>query len=109
MRMITLYQMRSCAICVELLDNTEKMMKKLCIIFATILAGCATPIPSVVKVNVPVEVPCKITPPAKPKSAVDALPLGSDIWDQMLALRADRLSAKGYEGELESAITACQK
>ena len=78
---------------------------------ALTLAGCATaPQPTVtpVEVKVPVPVPCRITPPEKPAFAVDALPLGSGIWDQMAALRAERKQRQGYEGELESAIKACE-
>ena len=78
---------------------------------ALALAGCATaPQPTVapVEVKVPVPVPCRITPPEKPAFAVDALPLGSEIWDQMAALRAERKQRQGYEGELESAIRTCQ-
>jgi len=75
------------------------------------LAGCAdapqAQPPSVQQVLVPTPVPCKITPPAKPAFAVDALPLGAGIWDQTAALRAERKQRQGYESELEAAVQAC--
>jgi len=37
-----------------------------------------------------------------------SLPLGSDIWDQMKALRAERWQRQGYETELEAAVKVCQ-
>jgi hypothetical protein len=73
--------------------------------------GCAstsTPTPVPVEVKVPVPVPCKVSVPTPPVFAVDALPLGAGIWDQMLALRAERLQRKGYEAVLITTIEACQ-
>jgi hypothetical protein len=79
---------------------------------AMALGGCASQpqvAPAVpVTVSVPTPVPCKVALPQAPGWDVDALPLGSDIWDQMAALRAERLQRIGYEGELLSAIQACQ-
>lgn len=73
------------------------------------LTGCASaPVPAVVKVEVPVLVKCKIKEPDVPNYAVDALPIGADIWDKMAALRADRITRQAYEKELEAAINSCQ-
>jgi hypothetical protein len=79
-------------------------------LMALVLAACtAVPgAPAVQRVNIPVPVPCKVTMPDAPAWAVDALPLGSDIWQQMQALRAERLQRQGYEAELEAAVRACQ-
>lgn len=79
----------------------------LCIL---LLAGCATtPQPAQpVEVSVPVEVPCKVSAPVRPAFAVDALPIGSSLWNQVRALRAERLQRKGYESELEVAVLSCQ-
>lgn len=77
----------------------------------TCLAGCATPAqraPDVQQVLVPVPVPCKVSAPTKPAYAVEALPLGSTVFRQMVALRAERKQRQGYEAELEAAILACQ-
>lgn len=41
-------------------------------------------------------------------SAVDGLPVGAGIWEQMKALRAERKQRQGYEAELEAAVRACQ-
>lgn len=75
------------------------------------LAGCASPAqraPDVQQVLVPVPVPCKVPAPTKPAYAVEALPLGSNVFRQMAALRAERKQRQGYEAELEAAILACQ-
>jgi len=88
-------------------------MKRLIVLLAMAIAvgGCVDqpPRPSVpLTVRIPVPVPCKVTQPSEPAWAVDALPLGSDIWTQMTALRAERMQRKGYESELIAAIQACQ-
>lgn len=74
------------------------------------LAGCAAAptAPVVTEVKVPVAVPCRAPNVEWPAFAVDTLPIGSGIWQQMVALRAERLERKAYETELEAAIKACQ-
>lgn len=73
------------------------------------LPGCASsPVPAVVRVEVPVPVKCVIKAPDVPHYAVDDLPIGADIWNKMAALRADRITRKAYEAELEAAINSCQ-
>ena len=86
-------------------------MMRLAVLSLVALAGCASSPtlpgpPTEVRVEVPV--PCRITAPRRPAFAVDSLPLGSGLWDQMAALRAERKQRQGYEGELESAIRSCQ-
>lgn len=71
------------------------------------LAGCASLTPKVQEVKVPVPVPCKVDSPERPAFAVDGLPSGSGIWEQMKALRAERMQRMGYERELEAAVRAC--
>jgi hypothetical protein len=87
-------------------------MKRLVLVVSAIAAcaGCTKQVrPAVpVTVKIPVAVSCKVTLPKAPAWAVDALPLGAAIWDQMAALRGERLQRKGYEGELLAAIQACQ-
>lgn len=83
----------------------------LAVILSFCLVGCATtaaPLVQPVEVRVPVAVPCKAPVPVRPVFAVDALPIGSGVWEQMSALRAERLQRQGYETELEAAISACQ-
>lgn len=76
--------------------------------FALILTACASQVARPVEVKIPVAVSCRVDVPTKPVSAVDALPIGSNIWQQMAALRADRISRLAYEKELEVVIAACQ-
>lgn len=89
-------------------------MKTMLIGLALVLAGCQSqqqvpaPEPRVVQVQVPVAVPCKIAPVARPAFAVDSLPLGAEIDEQMRALRAERKQRQGYEARLEAAVQGCQ-
>lgn len=88
-------------------------MKRALIVLALLLAGCAgqvaePPEPVVVRVEVPIEVPCRTERVQRPAFAVDSLPTGAPIAEQMRALRAERLQRKGYEVRLEAAIEACQ-
>lgn len=85
-------------------------MKHLLCLLLAMCCGCAAgPMaPNVVQVKVPVPVPCKVAMPEAPSWAVDALPLGSTIWQQMQALRAERKQRLGYEAQLEAAVRACQ-
>ncbi|MGE8501704.1 MAG: hypothetical protein ACN6P1_05645 [Pseudomonas sp.] len=88
-------------------------MKWLSVVLALLLTGCAgqvadAPEPQVIRVEVPVQIPCKTMPVPRPAFAVDALPIGAGYDEQMRALRAERLQRKGYEVRLEAAIEACQ-
>lgn len=88
-------------------------MKRLIAVLCLALAGCAgqvaePPEPQVVRVEVPVQIPCRTERVQRPVFAVDVLPIGATIAEQMRALRADRLQRKGYELRLEAAIEACQ-
>lgn len=88
-------------------------MKEALIFLGLLLAGCAgqvaePPEPQLVRVEVPVQIPCKTERVQRPAFAVDSLRLGASIAEQMRALRAERLQRKGYEVRLEAAIDACQ-
>ena len=89
-------------------------MRMIMIWMVVLLAGCQSqqqvlpPEPRVVEVKVPVAVPCKIAPVQRPAFAVDSLPLGAPIDQQMRALRAERKQRQGYEARLEAAVQACQ-
>lgn len=78
-------------------------------VMALALTGCATTAPTIQEVLVPVPVPCKVESPSRPAFAVDSLPVGSGIWEQMKALRAERNQRQGYEAELEAAVKSCQE
>lgn len=76
-----------------------------------LLAGCTTgpeAPPKTVRVEVPVSVPCKPTWPGKPTWPTDSLALDAPLWDQMVALRAERKLMRGYIGELEAALRGCE-
>jgi hypothetical protein len=84
-------------------------MKNTLLFLCLLSVGCASnKAPAVVRVEVPIPVPCKITLPAPPAYAVDALPADAGIWDMMAALRADRLQRQAYEAILKAAIEACK-
>ena len=88
-------------------------MKGLLIVLGLLLVGCAghvadAPEPQMVRVEVPVQIPCKTVPVERPAFAVDSLPIGASIAEQMRALRAERLQRKGYEKRLVAAVEACQ-
>lgn len=78
-----------------------------------LVAGCATqPPPQViekpVRVDVPVSVPCKITPVTRPVFAFGAALPSWGLYDKGRALLADREQRQAYEGQLEAAVRACQ-
>ncbi|MBG6290057.1 hypothetical protein I5I61_21590 [Pseudomonas nitroreducens] len=89
-------------------------MKMIMIGVVLALVGCQSqqqapaPEPRVVEVQVPVAVPCKITPVTRPAFAVDSLSLDAEIDEQMRALRAERKQRQGYEARLEAAVQGCQ-
>lgn len=88
-------------------------MKRLTIGLCLVLAGCAgqvaePPEPVVVRVEVPVQIPCRAERVPRPVFSVDVMPIGASIDEQMRALRADRRQRQGYEARLEAAVAACQ-
>jgi len=88
-------------------------MKRLIAVLCLVLSGCAgqvveQPGPQVVRVEVPVQIPCRIERVHRPAFAVDSLPIGADIGEQMRALRAERRQRQGYEARLEVVLAACQ-
>jgi len=101
-------------------EDFENYLMSVCLLFVLVflLTACTTAqAPSVVEVKVPYPVPCVIEHIDSPAFAVDALPVDppagmkrSDfVFQQLLALRAERLQRQAYEKILEAAITACQK
>jgi hypothetical protein len=74
------------------------------------LAGCASAPPPAVpmEVRVPVPVPCPVSDVQEPAYAVDALPVGAGVWDQMAALRAERLQRKAMQNELAARLVVCK-
>lgn len=76
-----------------------------------ILAGCATrPEPEIrtVRVEVPVQVPCRAPEVAVPLWAVAGLRKTDSLEVKVRALLAERLQRIGYEKQLEASAAACQ-
>ncbi|WP_273808824.1 MULTISPECIES: hypothetical protein [unclassified Pseudomonas] len=77
------------------------------------LAGCgsrpvAEPEPRVVRVEVPVQVPCRVKAPAVPAWAADGLRREDSLEVKVRALLAERRQRQGYEKVLEAANRSCQ-
>lgn len=76
------------------------------------LAGCAgqavEPEPRIVRVEVPVAVPCRTDEVAVPPWAAAGLRKGDSLEVKVRALLAERRQARGYIRELEAAISACR-
>ncbi|HDS1794082.1 hypothetical protein [Pseudomonas putida] len=75
------------------------------------LAGCATkPPPQVqyVRVEVPVQVPCRAPEVAVPAWAAVGLHKTGSLEVKVRALLAERRQRMGYEKELEAAVSACR-
>lgn len=88
-------------------------MRLLAVVLCAALTGCAGQAvephePAVVRVAVPVQVPCRNERVQRPAFAVDALRLGASIDEQMRALRAERRQRQAYEMRLEAAVEACR-
>ncbi|PZQ98788.1 MAG: hypothetical protein DI539_29050, partial [Flavobacterium psychrophilum] len=67
-------------------------MKRLTVVLCLALAGCAAQVveptePTAVRVEVPVQIPCRTERVRRPVFAVDVLPVGAAIAEQMRALR----------------------
>lgn len=80
--------------------------------FAVALAGCAGPAvepePRIVRVEVPVEVPCRTDPVAVPPWAAEGLRKTDSLEVKVRVLLAERRQAQGYMRELLAANEACR-
>ncbi|NMY89842.1 hypothetical protein [Pseudomonas oryzihabitans] len=77
------------------------------------LAGCAgqpvaEPEPRVVRVEVPVQVPCRVKAPAVPAWAAEGLRKEDSLEVKVRALLAERRQRIGYERELRAGVVSCQ-
>ena len=79
----------------------------LAIIFAGLLAGCASSPQIPRKVRVPVPVPCISQPPQRPALLSDQDLLALDDYGLVLGLARDRRLRQAYEAQLEAAIAGC--
>lgn len=86
-------------------------MKRLFLVSAVILTGCATA-PCVPKietqtVKVEVQVPCKVDVPSKPRYNSDVLNKTDPMFDKAKAILADRDLDRAYTSQLETALAKC--
>lgn len=74
------------------------------------LAGCATPASEIrtVRIEVPVQVPCKAPVVDVPPFAAAGLKKADSLEVKVRALLAERRHHIGYEKELVAAVGACQ-
>ncbi|MBA1179519.1 hypothetical protein G7008_03280 [Pseudomonas psychrotolerans] len=88
-------------------------MKVIIVVVLVALAGCgaqpvAEPEPRVVRVEVPVQVPCRVKVPAMPAWAAEGLRKEDSLEVKVRALLAERRQRIGYERELGAAVLSCQ-
>ncbi|MEF0147059.1 hypothetical protein [Pseudomonas guariconensis] len=86
-------------------------MRTLLILIALALAGCAgrvEPQIQYVRVEVPVQVPCRVPEVAAPAWATADLRKTDSLEVKVRALLAERLQRIGYEKELEAAVVSCR-
>lgn len=77
------------------------------------VAGCAgqpiaEPEPRVVRVEVPVQVPCRINAPAVPAWAAEGLRKEDSLEVKVRAMLAERRQRIGYERVLMAAVDGCR-
>ena len=78
---------------------------------ACVLAGCAglaEPEPQYIRVEVPVQVPCRAPEVAVPLWAASGLRKSDTLEVKVRALLAERRQRTGYERQLEAAVAACK-
>ena len=84
------------------------MTRALLALAAVLLAaGCSTPVPDVVTVRVPYEVPCSVAEPTRPRMDTEHLPINARIDVQSRAMRAEIGRREAYENQLRVALRAC--
>lgn len=88
-----------------------KIFRKLFLLAGLMLAGCATkpsPQAQYVRVEVPVQVPCRVPEVAVPPWAAAGLRKTDSLEAKVRALLAERRQRIGYEKHLRAAHDACQ-
>ncbi|MFK3641270.1 hypothetical protein [Pseudomonas protegens] len=85
-------------------------MKWLLVGAVVLMAGCAAREPEVrtVRVEVPVQVPCRSPVVPVPTWATDSLKKTDSLEQKVRALLAERRQRIGYERVLVAAVAACQ-
>ena len=84
----------------------KSQFRNFALLYAAMLAGCASAPP--VRVDVPVMVPCLNAVPVRPTFEFENLsPVATD-GEKILALARDWPRARSYEERLEAAIAGCR-
>ncbi|MBA6134677.1 hypothetical protein [Pseudomonas juntendi] len=86
-------------------------MRTLLIVCALVLAGCAgrsEPETKYIRVEVPVQVPCRAPEVAVPPWAAAGLRKTDSLEVKVRALLAERRQRIGYEKQLEAAVESCR-
>lgn len=78
------------------------------ILLLLLLAGCAASPQTTTTVQVPIAVPCAISPVPKPAYALDSLPASATLFEQVRAIWATIEEMGAYELLLEAAVASCQ-
>lgn len=93
-------------------DKIEcKIFQKLFLLAGLLLAGCSTNPSSqaqYVRVEVPVQVPCRAPEVSAPAWAAADLRKADSLEVKVRALLAERRQRIGYEKQLEAAVSACE-
>lgn len=91
--------------------DSKIFLKLFLVVAGTALAGCAgkvEPQISTVRVEVPVQVPCRAPEVAVPPWAAAGLKKGDSLEVKVRALLAERRQRIGYEKQLSAAVDACR-
>lgn len=80
----------------------------LCVLALFGCAGRASPEAKYVRVEVPVQVPCRTPVVALPAWATSGLRKSDSLETKVRALLAERLQRIGYERQLVAALLSCQ-
>lgn len=86
-------------------------MRRLLVIAAVALVGCAgraDPEVRTVRVEVPVQVPCRAPDISEPSWAAAGLKAGDGLEVKVRALLAERRQRIGYEAQLKAAGLSCR-
>lgn len=86
-------------------------MKMQLLLVGLLLAGCAAKAPpqvQYVRVEVPVQVPCRAPDVAVPPWAADGLRKGDSLEVKVRALLAERRQRIGYERQLDASVQVCR-
>ncbi|CAO3309238.1 MULTISPECIES: hypothetical protein [unclassified Pseudomonas] len=89
----------------------SKIFRKVFLLAGLLLAGCAAKAPpqvQYVRVEVPVQVPCRVPDVAVPAWATAGLRKADSLEVKVRALLAERRQRLGYERLLEAAVNTCR-